>query len=415
MKLSQATRKLLAAVLIVAWVAYAGINLFASSPYLASAYLRTPGSLAAKLGASAEAANGKIVWQSRMQDAVGDMRRLLDQQAIDDFTLVKGQDGQLIYSNFYPYEAYAGLDAYAQRMQVLSDFAQAQDASFLFLNCIALYNEETDAFGGWPVNNLNPRSDAFLYHLSGYEVAYLDARAVLRQSSLEASQYRYRTEPHWTTQACYEVFIALVGQLKAQGSGIDPDGFYTDRANYSRTLYAQSYLGKLGKIAGATYAGYDDFVLIEPTFATDFTISYSRVDDEDDVRGDFSGTILDAHWMSDADPYENDLYCLYLSEVYSYRKITNHRNTEGPKMLVVGDSYMLPVTAFLATAASEIHLLSPYDLPADTPSLLAYIEENDIDHVVVGLNPGALYNTGWNFLTGIEPAPITAVTLAGSL
>lgn len=408
MKLSKITGRLLAIALVAAWGIYALLNLFSSRPYLVSAYRRTQGSVAAKLSASAEAANGKILWQRNLQDVVGAMRVALDQRAINNFALVRGEDGQLLYTNFYPYETYAHFDAYAQKMQLLSTFAQNHGASFLYVNCIALYDEETSNFANWPVNNLNARSDAFLYYLSGYDVDYLDARTVLRQSPLTKEEYRYKTEPHWTTRASFEVFAALVEALQAQGSRINPDGYLTYGASYNETLYPQSYLGKLGKMAGATYAGYDDFVLITPAFETDFTISYSRTDDTDDIRGDFAGTILDDHWISSADAYENDMYCLYLSEVYSYRKITNHLNEEGPRILVLGDSYMLPVAAFLATAASEIHLLSPYDLPNDTASMLDYLEENTFDHVIVGMNPGTLYNTGWNFLANIDPQRVAA-------
>lgn len=411
MKLSQVTRKLLVIALIAAWLVYAAVNLFSSAPYLASAYERTQGSTAAKLYASAEAANGRILMQSHLQDAVGSARVLMGQEAIRNYSLVQGEDGQMIYTNFYPYETYADFDAYGQRMQQLATFTQSQGASFVYLNCLALYSEEIDNYGDWPVNDLNARSDAFLYYLSGYDVDHLDARTMLKNSPLDKSEYRFRTEPHWTIKACFEVFTQLVDHLKAQGSSIDPDGFYTDSANYDRNVYVQSYLGKLGKMAGATYSGYDDFTLITPAFETDFTINYARVDDENEIRGDFASTILDSHWMSHEDVYENDMYCLYLSEVYAYRKITNHLNQDGPKLLVLGDSYMLPVAAFLATTASEVHLLSPYDLPNDTQSILAYVAENQFDHVIVGLNPGTLYGTGWNFLAEVNQEQLEAATL----
>lgn len=402
MKLSQLMRKLLAITLIAAWCLYAVLNAVSTAPYLQNAYARTPGSPAERLHAAAEAANGKILMQSVLQDAVGDIRSRLNRRMIRDFSLIRGEDGQLIYANYYPYEVYSGYDAYAQRMRRLRLASEAQGASFLYLNCIDLYAEDRDNFGDLPISNLNPRSDAFLYYLSGYGVAHLDARTVLKNSALDAAEIRFKTEPHWTIEACYEVFTALVNTLKAQGSAIDPDGFYTDSANYDWTEYPQSYLGKLGKMAGAPYAGLDDFTLITPKYETDFTISYARSDDTHAIRGDFAGTILDAHWTESPDLYENDMYCLYLSEVYSYRKITNHSNADGPKLLVLGDSYMLPVTAFLATAASEIHLLSPYNLPENTTSLLQYLGEHSFDHVIIGLNPGTLYDTGWNFLTGIE-------------
>lgn len=402
MKFAKISRRVLVILLAAAWIVYAAVNLVACMPYLTSAYNRTWGSTTEKLAASAEAANGKILLQSMLQDVNGDISLMLDRNSLNNFTLIKGEDGQLIYTSFYPYETHAEYNEYAQKMRQLSLAAQEQGASFTYLNCIDLYNEEAGNFGDLPASDLNPRSDAFLRYLSGYGVDTLDARAVLKASSLDPSEYVYKTEPHWTIQASFEVYAGLVEALKTQGSDIDPDAFFTDLTNYSQTLYPQSYLGKLGKIAGATYSGYDDFMLIAPKFETDFTISYASTDSTDDVRGDFASTILDMNWISHDDVYDNDLYCTYLSEVYTYRKITNHLNEEGPKILVLGDSYMLPVSAFLATTASEIHLLSPYSLPDNAQSLLEYISNNEFDHIVVGLTPGTLYDTGWSFLDNID-------------
>ncbi|MDL2318319.1 hypothetical protein LJC74_04430 [Eubacteriales bacterium OttesenSCG-928-A19] len=401
MKLSKNIQRVFASLLLVAWCLFAILNGVFSAPHIGSAYKRMWGGTAEKLAASVEAANGQIVFQDALQDAAGSIRSVLNKQLINGFSLVQGADGQLSYTNFYPY-ALLDYDEPAQKVQQLSLAAERQGASFLYLNCIDLYDEEHNVFGDLPANNFNPRSNAFLYALRGYSVDTLDARALLKASSLDRSQYLYKTEPHWTVQACFEVFRTLVETLQKQGSQIDPEGFFTDSTNYLHTLYPQSYLGKMGKMAGATYSGYDDFTLIEPNFRTDFTISYSLVDNRDDVRGDFSDTILDAHWMESDNPYENDMYCSYLSENYAYRKITNNLLAEGPRILVVGDSYMLPVTAFLATSASEIVLLSPYSLPEGITNLVEYLDTNAFDHVIVGLNPGTLHENGWNFLTGIE-------------
>lgn len=401
MKLARLSRRILVILLAAVWIVYAVANLFASTPYLKSAYNRTWGSTTEKLAASAEAANGKILLQNTLQDVSGSIHATLNRRTLNNFTLLRGNDGQLIQSSFYPYEMHSEYNDYAQKMQQLNITAHEQGASLIYLNCLDQYNEEVSNFGDLPASNLNPRSDAFLRYLSGYGIECLDARTILKASSLDPSEYLYKTEPHWTTQASFEVYAGLVDMLKAQGSTIDPDGFFTDQTNYNWTLYPQSYLGKLGKITGATYSGYDDFTLITPKFDTSFTISYSPTDDTNDIHGDFSETILDTHWMSNDDIYENDLYCTYLSEVYTYRKITNHSNKDGLKILIIGDSYMLPVSAFLATAVSEVYLLSPYSLPENTQSLLDYVRSNDLDHVIIGLAPGTLYNTGWGFLTGI--------------
>lgn len=385
--------------LLLLWGGYAVLNGLDSAPSLASAYRRGWG-FVNKLGTVVETANGQFLYQQKFQELAGYARRALNFQTAKGFSIAKGENGQLDYTNFYPYEIHE-YEEPAIRMSLLKRAAEEQGASFLYLNCIDIFNEDENAFGDIPMNNLNHRSNAFLYALQGYGIEYMDVRKVLMASGLAPSLYSYRTEPHWTVEACFEVYAALVGRLNEQGGHIDPEGFYTSPYSFKRIEYPASYLGKIGKIVGAPYSGYDDFTLMLPAYETDFTMSFEEYRNRM-VRGDFASVLLDTRWVERDDPYENDAYCTYLTEVYPYRKIVNNKMPDGAKVLVLGDSFMLPVTAFLATAVQEVHLLSPYSLPYGADTLITYLEENDFDHVVIGFNPGTLNDAGFRFLDGIE-------------
>ena len=111
--------------------------------------------------------------------------------------------------------------------------------------------------------------------------------------------------------------------------------------------------------------------------------------------------------MEQSDPYANNPYNVYLTSLYSYRRIRNETNPNRPKLLIIGDTYMLPVASFLATAAGEVHLLWPYGVPdmdEDVENLLDYIEKYDFDHVIISMSPGSMYEGGFNFLGGIDIA-----------
>lgn len=393
MKFANIINKLFALVLIVAWIGYAVFNGVMNMPSIASAYSRNWG-ISNKLAAAAEAANGSVLYQDQFQNIGGKAHLMLQQQTLNGYSIVHRENGELSYANFYPYEFHDYSEP-ALQMQQLALAAEEQGTSLLFINCGEPFAAiEDEGVGQW-ANDLNPRSDAFLRALHGYGVDYLDSRVILTNSDLSSDEYTYRTEPHWTTQAAFEVYAGLVEELNIQGGNYQ-------QGDFRLTFFSDCYLGKLGKIAGATYAGYDDFVLIEPEFETDFTMSYWKNDIHDTVRGDFGSTLLDRHWMESANPYENDMYSIYLTEVYPFRMIENHMIEDGSKVLVIGDSFMLPVAAFLATSTSELHLLSPYSLPEGVESLIDYVEDNEFDQIIVGLNPGTLYEGGFNFLTGIE-------------
>ena len=395
------TRKVFVFILIALWAGYALLNAFTRAPYLWTKFAQG-WSISSKLEDTVNAANGGIIFQGQLQDANGHLNNLLDKQTSNNFLFVKGENQQLIYSNFYPYETYSHYNEPALRIRELHTAAQKQGASLLYLNCTDLYDEGDNPYGKFPVVNFNARSDAFMYYLQGYGVEYLDARAILRQSDINVSEYRYKSEPHWTTEAAFEVYLKLLAKLKTQDGRIDPQGIFADRNNFERTSYQQSYIGKMGKRTGVPFAAYDDFTLITPNFSTDFTLSYLEKEKKASVEGDFSTVLLDKSLLDSENIYERDMYSTYLCEVYPFRKIHNNINQGGPKILIVGDSYMLPITTFLATAASEIHLFWPYSFPGSQDSLLDYIEANKFDHIIIGLSPMTLYGNGFNFLDGIE-------------
>ena len=65
------------------------------------------------------------------------------------------------------------------------------------------------------------------------------------------------------------------------------------------------------------------------------------------------------------------------------------------KMLMIKDSYALPVAAFLSTCVSEIHMVDLRDTP--TVNLEKYIENNKFDAVVVLYNTEVFNDTMFNF------------------
>lgn len=399
MKLFRFGRRTFALLLIAVWGLYAGLNGAAKIPALSSAFGRGWG-LENKLDLVVETANGDFLYQGFMQDLYGRALGEMGRETVHGFSMAKADDGRLLYTNFYPYALHDYEEA-ALRMRQLAQSAQAQGTSFLYLNCIDLYQAGSTLPESLVANDMNPDADAFLRDLMGYGVEYLDAREALQASGLAPAQQLYRAEPHWTIEACFEVYRALVAQLQAQGSAIDPTGFYTSPQLYTREQITDRYLGKLGKLTGAPYADYDAYTLIMPAYETSLSLAYGLNDTHRARHGDFASVLLDSRWTGNSSVYQDDLYAMYLTDVYPYRRITNHLNPDGPSILLVGDSFMLPVAAFLSLAASEVHLLSPYSLPSGTASLEEFLQANPVDHIVVGLSPGTLRGNGFAFLNGI--------------
>lgn len=74
-----------------------------------------------------------------------------------------------------------------------------------------------------------------------------------------------------------------------------------------------------------------------------------------------------------------DKYSYFLGGVQGLRVIQTQK-TDGPKVLIIRDSYTDSLAPFLTERFSEIHL---FDLRYNATSVRDYIAQNDIDSVVV--------------------------------
>ena len=70
---------------------------------------------------------------------------------------------------------------------------------------------------------------------------------------------------------------------------------------------------------------------------------------------------------------------------------------DGPRVLLIRDSYSDSLTPFLTERFSEIHLLDPRD---NLSSIKGYVEENDIDAVIVLYSFSNFATDGNLFLLG---------------
>ena len=407
MKKTKWARRIFAGALAVAWLGYAAFNMLVQAPAL-GAGLRRGWNFDSRIENLKQVINGSFIYNSIFQDINGYKNLLTGSEMISvdrDLSIIRGKDGYLYYSNSFPYENY-DYSTQALKLREVQNAVQERGGSLLFVNCPDLYIEGEGLYDSeLPISNLNARSNALLYALQGYGVSSMDARRVLEESDLSPLQYRYKTEPHWTTQAGFEVYLALLEWIEQQGGSVGSNGFFADRNNYNQTMYKEAFSGQMGQRIGIPYAGYDDFVLIEPGFDTRFTLSYHETSPMQPKQGDFSSVLLEQYWMDQKEPYERNMYNAYLTSLYSFRRISNDLNPDGPKILIIGDTHMLPVASLLATAAGEICLLWPYGVPdmdEDVENLLDYIGKNDFDHVIIGMSPGSMYDGGFNFLNGID-------------
>jgi len=336
-------------------------------------------------------ANGSILGEEELVYSHSLLEVLLDKKESGGFEIVKGDNGELAYANFYPVLP-TNTEEYALRVRRLQDYVNGKGSQVIFVNAIDLIDRNNSSYTNHiPVNDQNVISDAMLYYLQGYGVDYLDSRKVLKKSSLQPEQYRYNTDIHWTVEASFEVFAALIEKLSDEYDlNLNPDSFYTNPDNYKRSIFPQSYVGFLGQRTGLPFSGIDDFLFIEPDFQTQFTLEYIRDNTEYTVTGDFNEALINhSYWDN------GNLYASYLGGQTPWKKITNELSQTGPRFLFICDSYAMPMISFFAPMASEIHVVCP--LADQSIDLEQYILEYDFDFVFVEYYPGNMTGEAFDF------------------
>jgi len=277
-------------------------------------------------------------------------------------------------------------EKYANNLIALAEAAKSAGAEFIYVQAP---NKKLEGFTEFPkgaYNYSNEDADAFLSDIENAGIDTLDLRDSILSCGIHPDDIFYDTDHHWTTKASFWAYGEIIDELeKRYGIVCDGDGFYRDLSNYTVTHYDDSFLGAEGRRVGKYVAGVDDYIFIEPAFETDYAI-YNMITSPDypSAVGKFGDTIKQEHILK-APEIETNRYGAYFGYDYGCLAIYNKAADNDIKILLIKDSFALPVTAFLSTCVSEVHMIDLRD--ADAPIASEYIKENDFDVVIV------MYNT----------------------
>ena len=173
----------------------------------------------------------------------------------------------------------------------------------------------------------------------------------------------YRTDHHWTSLGAYYGYTGL-----AQALGYTP----VPLSDYDATVRSTEFYGTVFSSSGVRWVRPDTITTYVP---------------EDGI------TVVSHTYDNAGNPVEEprelyvesflsvkDKYSMFLGGNQSLGVVKNANNPDGPKLLILRDSYADSLVPFLTAHYSEIHLLDPryYHL-----SFSDYAEQNGIDQALV--------------------------------
>lgn len=320
--------------------------------------------------------NNSVFLRQEFIDFYGSIQKTLNKKVQED--LVK-DNNDILHNIAESRDVTFAID----NLNELSDFSGEKDIKFLYVQPPSKVMEDFTVLPKGVTDSSNENIDEFLKGIE--DVNYLDLRNNIDKWNLDREKMFYKTDHHWTIESVFRAYSDVIDEINhLYKMNLDPDNVYTDIENFSETIYEENFLGSQGNKLSEPYSGLDNFNLILPNFQTDFTLTQIL---KNEILHEKKGTFKEALVYEDLIKenergYSIESYTSYLGYGNTEKRIVNNSVENDKKVLVIGDSYSRPFSAFLSLCFKETRNLDTQPGRFEE-NIYDYISEYDPDIVVV--------------------------------
>lgn len=197
------------------------------------------------------------------------------------------------------------------------------------------------------VDYSNENADTFLNVLKNNNVNCLDLRENAARTFDSHLKMFFRTDHHWKPETA---FWATGEMLKFfnENLGFKFDCSLLNKDNFKFTTFKNFFLGSHGKKVTLALAKPDDITIIEPNFPTEYEVG--NFEKSEIKKGNYHDVVISIDELFYNDIYSGDAYNSYGSPSF----INNLSPLAKHKIVIIHDSFSIPVIPFLSVAAKEI-------------------------------------------------------------
>lgn len=224
-------------------------------------------------------------------------------------------------------------------------------------------------------------------------VHVLNMQRRFKDRGIEFGIVFYKTDHHWTTKTAFLAYQEICKEINGKTDIHIEDELFNLKSWETKTKKGM-FLGSLGSKAGGGFVGKDDFDLIFPKFETKYKKTVAYVPQLSIQKGgscisegSFTEAVLDCE-------EKNIYYGVYVHPDVSEVILENFTAEQKGKLLIIKDSFALPVSAFLSTCFKETRLL---DLRYYKDGVLNYLDNYKPDVVLVLYNPSSYKEMFFSF------------------
>lgn len=318
---------------------------------------------------------------------------ILGTELLDDAEsryLIKDSTGNLYFPYFENNEG--SVYDLAEKTISYSNLVESRGSNFIYIQAPNKVIENYSSDTVFAFNDANKSADKFLNYLEEKNVNTLDLRKKLPNSGLDLQDLFYKSDHHWKTKTAFWGFQEIFKYLK-NNYNLDLNDLYISLDNYNTKLYENCFLGSLGRRVYTPLSTIDDYLLIYPKFDTDYEV-INGAQNTTIATGDFLNSIVINKILDNPD-IKTNRYATYFEWDYGNLIIKNNTCDNNIKILMIKDSFALPVAAYLSTCVKEIHMVDLRDNEA--VNLTEYVQNYDFDIVMMLFNPETFNSTMFNF------------------
>lgn len=287
---------------------------------------------------------------------------------------------------------YQGRRGKTKLIDVLPGFSQFLDTNgsqFVYVLAPCKIDKEGKLLPDGLENNPNIRADELLDILSKNDVITLDLRTYLGENPVQIEEYFYKTDHHWNADGSFHAFQLIMEQLHEINDNIDYS--FAVGSRWERHILENWFLGSLGKRTGIIYAGVDPLIWYIPAFSTE--MSCIIPEDCEILKGEFDDALIRKKYINEKNYFKSDPYSIYIGGNHPYVKHLNPNAPNKKKVLLIKDSFAVPVQAFMSTEFSELEVIDPRLF--NESSIADFCKWNKPDLVIMFMNAGTLGNVNY--------------------
>lgn len=287
-----------------------------------------------------------------------------------------------------------------KKIVALEKYLKERNTPFLYIQAPRKPDINNDLLPTGTVNKTNDTAAQAVSQLQDAGIEVMDLRPTLLADAESIRKYYYRTDHHWNAEGAFVAYEMITQYIQEQFPDQTIVGETTDRDAWELHTRKNFFLGSHGRRVGIGFAGLDDLIYLTPKFDTDLSCSVpsKRIF----RRGPFAESALDTYYMTGAPAYYNSSpYCIHTGSDYAHVQFRNEKAPSNLKVLLIKESFGLPVEGFLSTTFQQVDTLDLDLRNSLFSTAVEKIESFDPDIVMVMYN-GMVYSNPRFFDFGID-------------